>query len=313
MGDALAVRYADATRSSYIAIALLGAIAVLIGLLTLLVPDKIAVETKINALLLEGIVLAVAAYYFFRPAHDGRWHQRVIEYRAIAELLRHARFVYMLGAADRLERTADRSWREPDAWVGWYLRAMLRDLGFPSARLDADYRRTVLDAFRHAELDGKDAQIAYNKSLAERFVMIDERLGRLVQLAFWFTVLAAIAGVALLVPLAAFGWFDWPGHGAAHAALDVLKPCFTVVMAFVPALIAAVHGIRFQMEFRNTAERANATWRELVEISGVLKQTEGTLRGRKYSLYYVRAANEAMAADLAGWSSVYRGKAPEPP
>ena len=128
--DALAVRYADATRSSYIAIAFLGAMAVLVYS-ALSRRATLAAEIKIGALLPEGVILAIAAYRFFTPAHDGRWHQRVIEYRAIAELLRHARFVYMLGAADRLERTADRSWREPDAWVGWYVRAILRELGFP--------------------------------------------------------------------------------------------------------------------------------------------------------------------------------------
>jgi hypothetical protein len=30
-------------------------------------------------------------------------------------------------------------------------------------------------------------------------------------------------------------------------------------MALVPTAIAAVHGVRFQMEFKSTAERAEAT------------------------------------------------------
>jgi hypothetical protein len=97
----------------------------------------------------------------------------------------------------------------------------------------------------------------------------------------------------------------------AHVALSVIKPWLTVVMAFMPTLIAIVLGIQFRLEFRDTADRANTTYRALVAISNALKQTDSAPRGRKSSLYYVRAANEAMSADLAGWSSVYRGKGPE--
>ena len=311
--DALAVRYADVTRSAYITIAFLGAIAVLVGLLSLLGPEKYLGEIKIAALVIEGVVLLIAGLCLFRPAHHERWHQRMIEYRAIAELLRHQRFVYALGAADRLERTADRSWREPDAWVGWYVRAVLRELGVPSVRLSAEHRKKVLDSFLVKELTGREGQIAYNHGVAKRFELIDERLGRLVQSAFAFTVWAAFIGAVLLAALSAFHWFGWWGHDAAHCAVHIIKPYFTLIMAFVPALIAAVHGIRFQMEFKNTAERAAATERELQQIADDIARSDVKEPGRKYGLFCVRAANDAMSADLAGWSSVYRGKSPEPP
>lgn len=311
--DALAVRYADATRSSYISIAFLGAAAVLVGLLALLGPEEHLGDIKVVGLVLEGVLLLVAGLYFFKPAHHERWHQRMIEYRAIAELLRHQRFVYALGSADRLERTADRSWREPDAWVGWYVRAILRELGVPSVRLSADHRKKVLEAFRSGELTGKDGQIEYNRGVAKRFEMIDERLGKLVQSAFSLTIWAAIVGAVLLAFLVASHRLHWPWHDAAHEALHQIKPYFTVIMAFVPALIAAVHGIRFQMEFKNTAERAAATERELKQVADDLARSAVAEPGRKYCLFYVRAANDAMSADLAGWSNVYRGKSPEPP
>ena len=86
-----------------------------------------------------------------------------------------------------------------------------------------------------------------------------------------------------------------------------------MIAAFIPALIAAIHGIRFQIEFRSAAIRAEATRRELHEIERQAKLAFGTppSPGRKQSVALVRAANEAMSADLAGWSSVYRGKGPE--
>ena len=64
VGLALAIGYADATRSSYIAIAFLGALAVLVGLLALLFPEKLLAEAKIAALLIEGFIIGVAGFIF---------------------------------------------------------------------------------------------------------------------------------------------------------------------------------------------------------------------------------------------------------
>ncbi len=316
--DVLAVRYADATRSAHIAIALLGALAVLVAVATLVLPQEPVEQglaIKIWALLLEVGVLLLAGRFFFRPAHDQRWHERMVEYRAVAELLRHERFIYALGAADRPGKTADRTWSEPDAWVGWYVRATLRELGFPGKVLSADARRAVLDLFLKDEIEGKYGQISYNESLAKRFHTIDRRLEKIVRRVFWFTVYAGIVGVVLLTLLGLIdAFYHGFGHEAAEVTIHHIKPWFTVIAAFIPAMIAAIHGIRFQIEFRSAAIRAEATMRELMEVD---RQVNAALAapapspGRKQSVALVRTANEAMSADLAGWSSVYRGKGPE--
>jgi len=115
--DAMAVSYADATRSAHIMLAGLAASAVLMALMPFVLwdhPDEAALRIKVLFLLLELGVLA-AAWALFQPARKGRWHERFVEYRAVAELLRHERFIYALGAADRPGRAADRTWSEPDA------------------------------------------------------------------------------------------------------------------------------------------------------------------------------------------------------
>ena len=320
--DALAVRYADVTRSSHIVIATLGALAVLVGLLTVFVPDKpedIAVKIKVAALLLEAGILLLAARQFFGPAHAKRWHERMVEYRAVAELLRHERFIYALGAADRPGRAQDRTWSEPDAWVGWYVRATLRELGFPGKVLSAQERRKVMDAFAQHELylktgEYEDGQIPYNAALAQRFHTIDARLEDVVIKAFWFAFIVAVVGAVVLLGLGWMVWNQLPGAAIANHVIHGMKPVLTVILAFVPALIAAIHGIRFQLEFKSAANRAGATKRELQEI---FKDVTAALAapapspGRKQSIILVRSANEAMSSDLAGWSNVYRGKGPE--
>jgi hypothetical protein len=275
----------------------------------------LALYIKICALAIEVLVLLIAGRFFFRPAHDQRWHERMVEYRAVAELLRHERFIYALGAADRPGKTADRTWSQPDAWVGWYVRATLRELGFPTKVLSVDARRGVLEAFARDELEGDWGQIAYNKGLADRFHAIDRRLEKIVRHVFWFTVYAGVVGIVVLTILGViYRYYHGPGHEWVESIVHVIKPWFTVIAAFIPAMIAAIHGIRFQIEFRSAAIRSEATMRELTDVD---EQVNAALNapapspGRKQSVALVRAANEAMSADLAGWSSVYRGKGPE--
>jgi hypothetical protein len=104
-----------------------------------------------------------------------------------------------------------------------------------------------------------------------------------------------------------------PPHSAAEAWLHhFVKPVLTIFLAFVPALIAAVHGIRFQMEFGSAAKRADATFKELKTVDEKLdKLLQSTDPGRKASEAIVRAANDAMVTDLSGWSTVYKHKAAE--
>jgi hypothetical protein len=166
-----------------------------------------------------------------------------------------------------------------------------------------------MEMFQREELDG---QRDYNRKTAERFTKIDKKLSSLVQLLWRSTIYLALIGAVALLVLLAVERYEWCGHEYVPAVLHGVKPALTILMAFIPAVVAAIHGIRFQMEFDNSARRAAVTERELAQLADRMG-TLGVSPGRRYALFYVRAANEAMSSDLAGWSNVYRGKAPEPP
>jgi hypothetical protein len=305
--DALAVRYADRTRSYYISIAACGALAVLIGLFAVWFTDDRWTPIKIVVLLAEGGLLYWAGKHFYEPAHHESWHERMVEYRVLAELLRHQRFVYALGTADRKEAVHGAA--SPDSWVRWYAHATQRELGFPGIRLDAPYRKQTIEQFQSQEIDG---QINYNDGLARTFFLLDDRLVWVIQWAWIITIAIAAVGAAALGALL---WFKLRGSPSAEFWIHALKPTLTVLMAFIPAAIAAVHGVRFQMEFRSTAERAEATQTALKsirdELAVALERPHGI--GRNACVYFVRKANQAMGDDVSGWAAVYKGKAAEPP
>ena len=312
--DKLAVRYADATRSSYIAIASCGALAVLIGLLSVLFWGRFGAPAKLVSLALEGTILWLAGTRLYRPAHNNSWHERMVEVRVLAELLRHQRFVYAFGGAERPDRSGERSWREPDAWLSWYVRATIRELGFPAVPLSPDYRRKALAAFQTEELHD---QIGYNERELNRAKLIDETLGTFVEGAWWWAVAIAAGGWLLVLVLYIVEVSHGAYAGAAESWLDhAVKPVLVIILAFLPALIAAVHGVRFQMEFANATKRAETTLRELRTLDDEHVKpllAEDAPPGRREAYGLVRDANEAMVADLTGWSNVYQGKSPEPP
>lgn len=305
--DALAVRYADGIRSSYVIVAFLGAIATLAGLVVLLLPEHIETQAKIIALVVEGLILAVAALFFVRPIH-GRWRERMIEYRIAAELLRHQRFPYALGAADRLERGRDDSWEEADAWIGWYVRATIRELGFPTTVLSVSYRRKTLEQFQAQELDG---QVGYNDTLTKRFGTIDRRLNKSILAAERFSlgiaVIGAIALTALYFVISAHGRY----HESAELIVHTLKPFLTIILPAMAIVVAAIHRIRLEMEFQDTSERAAATGRRLSRVSRELKAALTAQPGRRQCLSLIRVTNNVMSDDLAGWSRIYGDRTSE--
>ena len=77
------------------------------------------------------------------------WHERWIDYRAIAESLRHGRF---------LDNSASEFGRirhvigADQPWTIWYIRATMREIGLPHARIDEFYQRALLQATRDEEV-----------------------------------------------------------------------------------------------------------------------------------------------------------------
>jgi len=196
--------------------------------------------------------------------------------------------------------------------LSWYVRATIRELGFPAARLSPEYRRKALDSFQTEELQ---AQIDYNERELNRSKAIDKSLGKFVEGGWWWAVAIALGGALLVFAL----YLIELSHGSyAHTAESwlLVKPGLTIILAFLPALIAAVHGVRFQMEFANATKRAETTLRELRTLNDERVKpllAEDAPPGRRKAYGLVRDANEAMVADLTGWSTVYKHKAAEPP
>jgi hypothetical protein len=302
--DALAVHYSHLFRSAYVLAYALAALAVFVGVATVFIHNDPqtpanevlavkAVFTGIELLLIGAIVALV--WLGRRRA----WHRRWLDYRALAELLRHGRFLAFMaefGAMDQRRSTA------ATHWTIWYSRATMREIGIPTATLDERYQQGILRATLAEEIAGEKGQLAYHAANREEAHRIDHVLHLAGTACFLLT------GVILLAFLAAFAVESFFGIAGLEKFLLGAKPYLTFASASLPALGAAVAGIRAHADFEGSAGRSA----RMVERLERLKEEYAEALTQELTLETTAdlliATAGALSEDVSGWQELYGRK-----
>lgn len=298
VADALASYYGHKYRSAYVLAYILSTLAVAVALFGFLVPHPVhspghdvvplaKITLELFELGLVGVIVAIVV-----SGQLGRWHDKWLDYRALAETLRHLRFLGLLGQYEKrayMEAAA----RPGAGWVLWYFRATMRELAMPAGDFGADYQRKVLSAVIPAELE---PQIKYHS----------DNMTGLRGLHRGLHVMGDSCFVVTLVVLVGFLGVWW-SDSIDPDTLAHLAPYVTWITAFLPALGAAFAGIRFTADFEGFAERSAQTGSEL----DALRQRCDLALDR---LDFDMTANvlfesaRIMAADINGWTTLYSRK-----
>lgn len=243
-------------------------------------------DTWIAALeVLLLLLLVVAPLVSRRRRLLDRW----ISYRFLAERLRSGYFLALADAGDR-PAAADR--HERPAWSTdptevWLRRALEEVTALrPPVRLGPDDLGPLRDYLCDRWIR---AQIRYHENSARRQGAWDTRL-------FAATgVLFAITAVAAFLHL--LGWGEHSSGEASELGLWLI-----VLSICVPAIGAALHGIRTQSEFRRHCQRYQ-------RMAGLLRQLEADL-SRAQSLEWIHEiaadAERVMRAENSDWFGVMR-------
>jgi len=283
--DVMATYTGQLFRSGYVINFTLAAAAVALALSGLALPPAAKPFLIVLELSAIGGILALT-----RAAHRVAWHQRWLDSRHLAERLRCLALSAQLGDLS-LRIGAD---QEPP-WVTSVARSTAHRLGLPSARVDEGYLSDV----RAALLGMIDDQLAYLSGDAHRMHRLEHRLHNLGTMLFALTALICVGFLAFeaVLNMAASG----APEGMAHrVAIGV-----TIASGALPAIGAAIYGIRMQGDFAGVAERSEA----LAHHLGVLKRaveddvlTFDTLRRR------IRHAVDLLTADLTQWRQTYHAR-----
>jgi hypothetical protein len=281
--DAAATRVAQLFRSGYVTNFLLAAFAVVLSLIGLALPTTAKPVLITLELAAIGVILMLT-----HTGNRAGWHRRWLDNRALAERLRCLAVSAQLGDLD-LRGAGEGT----PGWVAWYTRATARELGLPSAHADKAYLQCVRDDLVRLI----DDQTAYLKTDAHRMHRLEHRLHLLGTTLFGAT---AIACLALLVFKTTYQWMPtlaWLQHPLATAA--------TIASAALPAIGAAIYGIRMQGDFAGIASRNEALAHHLTMLRQVVDTDElgfDTLNRR------IRRATDLLTGDLESWLQTYHAR-----
>jgi hypothetical protein len=303
--DLLAVHYSHLYRSAYVLCYFLSAVAVFIALGTLFIhddpqtPAREVLGNKAIFLSCELIVIGIIILIVWRGLNR-RWHERWLNYRALAEMLRHGRFLAYVG---EFGRTQTNTGGDRDApWMLWYARATMREIGLPTALLEGQYRQALLTATFKDEIDGPHGQLAYNRHNIERAREVDHFLHRLAIGCFVLT------SVILTAFLALFGLDRIIATAPIETLLSAAKPFLTFLCAGLPALGAAVAGIRAHGDFEGSANRSERILDQLAGLSDDYARAAKGDSSLDDTAELLIATARVLSEDIAAWQDLYGRK-----
>lgn len=282
--DAIATHVAQLFRSSYVTNFSFAALAVVLSLMSLALPLSLKPTLIVAELMIIAVILILT-----RAGNRAAWHRRWLDNRQLAERLRCLSVAAQLGELNLRAGSDSR----PD-WVSWYTRATASELGLPSARVGDAYLHRV----RHNLLTLIEGQIEYLTGEALRMHRLEHRLHNFGTILFaltamvciWFFVFAA-AQMTLLAGL------DQLTHPLAVAV--------TMASAALPAMGAAIYGIRMQGDFAGIAERGQTLSHHLAVLRKVINEDVCS-----FDTLWRRTARvtDLLTEDLQSWLQTYHAR-----
>lgn len=300
--DKLADYYADCYRSAFVTTYLLGALAVALALMPWAVgwsaPPHHPAETVCSALefLVIAVILGLVAW-----GRTRRWHERWMDYRLVAELIRQLQLLIPLGGGRPFPRRAphlDRYGNPDESWMHWHVCAIERAVGLPPQRVTPESLRECLAELKN--IIGE--QIRFHRQNSERSERLDHRLHAMGMCLFGLT---AAAVVLHLVPYL----LGWAG-GSLHWP-DGFGRFLTAISAVFPALGGALAAINNQGEFARLAKRSQAMADRLEEIQQEISNLRTSERpnSSRTIVAAVRAA-QLMVDEVSDWRVIFQDRPP---
>ena len=287
--DGLADYYADANRTAFLCYYLFAAAAVFVALLPRTAGhrnwDLLCAGSELVFLgFIGGLLWATRKFH---------WHDKWMECRLLAELIRQLRILVPLGGARPLPRPPVVYHDPSQTWMYWHMRAVARACGIPSAEVTPGYVGECLDYLGRIVGDPNSGQWGFHAQSAERSRRIFIRLRGATLVLLGATVLGV--GVRLLFPLVYDGiWERWLLLGSA----------------VLPALGAALEGINNHGEFARTYRRSKAM---TSVFQAYATQVHKLQEEKKATLAPIttlsRQITQTMVDEMTEWRTVFSDRA----
>ena len=304
--------YADAYRSGYVLTYLLSAFAVFVALLPRTAGLEGDAQTACVAIELVMLLVILLLFVIGRARH---WHERWMEYRLLAELIRQLRILIPLGGGRPFPRTPAHLGlygNLTETWMYWHMRAIARATGIPGAKVSREYVLGCLNYVDKIVGAPDQGQLKFQKDTEKRSENIAHRLHTISTSLFVLT-LVGIATHLLLEPALLPRWLNFEIPESFHIGLD---RWLVMASAFLPALAAALAGISNQGEFARLAKRSAAMAVYFkgfaLQIAALRSNDAQGRNGLQLSQVIPLAGEiaEAMVDEVADWRIVFIDRPP---
>lgn len=291
--DGISARLSDGYRGSMTTSFVLSALAIVCGISYQPFGGE---DRKWLFSLGEFMLLGAILVIIWQGGRRG-WHKRWFETRRVAEYLRHAPILLLLGVArpaGRWPKGADTSWPE------YYARHALREPGLPRVAVTRAY-------LRHALVHLLDAHVVsqrdYHRAKSRRLNTVHHRLDRLSERLFQ----AAIVSVSTYLTMAAAAAL----HLVDHETLHMTGKVAAYLGVIFPTFGAALAGIRYFGDFERFAAISEVTAGRLDAIHNRIDLLGAAPdHGLSYAQIseLVHAADDTVVSEIESWQAVFGGK-----
>ena len=240
--DGLAATYADRYRSSFTATYLLAALATMLAFGGLLSGKTTFFASE---LVLLFMILSITVISLRR-----QWRKRWMDYRLLAEGLRHAALLVPLGTVSSFMQVRSLNPSTGRRWFNCYLRPLF---------LNAHMNLSTLTSYRSMLQQAIDDQERYHARNRLRMSKLHHRLQRTALLLFW---IAALGCLLNLLPS------SLPLDSKFHSLLERITALWLVTL---PSLAVALIAIDRQGEIEQTALRSHAMGLRLKQLANTLR------------------------------------------
>lgn len=245
--------------------------ALMIALLAIVAPDAGLAWLGVQAVVMTLTIAEGNA------ATRGRWSERWLDYRSLAERLRCDRYLTLFGTG--IARLGIVSEAEDPVWMRWCHTRLLREI-WPVGLVTDEVVRTGFLHLAEVEVAG---QIRYHEAASLRFRSLARRL-RII-------ATGAIIG-AIIASLVLFGQTLFAADARA------LKPLLLALLITLPSLFLAVRGLRLEGAFDLAAARSDQTLLALRRLRERMNAGPPTFERLLQASY---AAAGAMVLETADW------------
>lgn len=244
--DYFASAYATRHRGATVWLVILAPIVVACGWFT---------KNFFEPLVWLELALLVAIVFVYWRAQSKKFHERWLDYRLLAERLRHLGFLWMVARGSLVQRVPLPTTPEDPhtAWVNWWYRATARQIPMPSAEFTSDYLRAYRDFLLH---DVVEDQRNYLRGTFHAAELAEKALRFLA----WSVFLLALLGSAI--------------HAFHFHFLPELPRTFDFIGLVLPGFGAALHAFASNLGLPEQALRSRSTIRALSVLADGLQNVD---------------------------------------